>query len=153
MYLDMRLVRKYDEGGKTGNPGDAKSSFITRAKGLTGRELAGMENLKGLDYERLQTMSDDEMKSLLDLVNRLKPEDKSDVGGGIKKSMENLGEIKDVVGGLREKYGLDTKKLIDSILKERDTGYIKSKMIKGAASVAGLYAGGGLLKLRKGGFY
>lgn len=112
-----------------------------------------MENLKGLDYERLQAMSDDEMKGLLDLVNRLKPEEKGDVSGGIGNAMDNLGEIKEVIGGLRENYGLDTEKLLDSILEERDTGYLKGKMIKGAASMAGLYAGGGLMRLRKDRFY
>ena len=78
-----------------------------------------MENLQGLDYERLQAMSDDEMKGLLDLVNRLKPEDKGDVSGGIGNAMDNLDEIKGVIGGLRDNYGLDTEKLLDSILKER----------------------------------
>ena len=149
----MRTVRNYDEGGKSGNPGDPKATFMKRAKGITGRPLEGMENLQGLDYERLQGMSDDEVKGLLDLVNRLKPEDKGDVSGGIGKAMDNLSEIKGVIGGLRDNYGLDTEKLLDSILKERDTGYLKSKMIKGAASVAGLYAGGGLMKLRKQGLY
>ena len=149
----MRSVRKYKEGGKSGNPGDPKSAFMKRAQGMTGRPLEGMENLQGLDYERLQAMSDDEMKGLLDLVNRLKPEDKGDVSGGIGNAMDNLDEIKGVIGGLRDNYGLDTEKLLDSILKERDTGYLKSKMIKGAASMAGLYAGGGLMKLRKQGLY
>lgn len=149
----MRSIRRYESGGKSGNSGDPKSTFMKRAQGITGRPLEGMENLQGLDYERLQGMSDDEMKALLDLVNRLKPENKGDVSGGIGKAMDNLSEIKDVIGGLRENYGLDTEKLLDSILKERDTGYLKSKMIKGAASMAGLYAGGGLMKLRKSGLY
>tara|TARA_X000001382_G_scaffold96250_1_gene70642 strand:- start:146 stop:586 length:441 start_codon:yes stop_codon:yes gene_type:complete len=142
----MKLVRKYEEGGKAGDP---RSAFMQRAQKMTGRPLAGMENLQGLDYERLQGMTDDEMQGLLDLVNRLKPEDKGDVSKGIGKALDNIGEIKGVVGGLRDNYGLDTEKLLDSILKERDTGYLKSKMIKGAASMAGLYAGGGLMKLRK----
>lgn len=149
----MRTLRRFEEGGKSGNPGDPKATFMKRAQGITGRPLEGMENLQGLDYERLQNMSDDEMKGLLDLVNRLKPEDKGDVSGGIGNAMDNLGEIKDVIGGLKENYGLDTEKLLDSILEERDTGYLKGKMIKGAASMAGLYAGGGLMKLRKQNFY
>lgn len=149
----MRPIKRYEEGGKSSGPGDSKSAFITRAKGLTGRDLAGIENLQGLDFDRLQGMSDEEMEGLLELVNRLKPEEKGDVSGGIGNAMENLGEIKDVVGGLRDKYGLDTEKLLDSILEEKDTGYLKSKMIKGAASMAGLYAGGGIMKLRKQNFY
>ena len=149
----MKTLKKSFEGEKSPTPGTAKDNFMKRAQGITGRPLAGMENLQGLDYERLQAMSDDEMKGLLDLVNRLKPEDKGDVSGGIGKAMDNLDEIKGVIGGLRDNYGLDTEKLLDSILKERDTGYLKSKMIKGAASMAGLYAGGGLMKLRKQGLY
>lgn len=148
----MRTLRRFEEGGKSGNPGDPKAAFIERAKGLTGRDLAGMENLQGLDYDRLKDMSDEEMEGLLDLVNRLKPEDKDDVSGGIGNAMDNLGEIKGVIGGLRDNYGLDTEKLLDSILAERDTGYLKSKMIKGAASMAGLYADGGLIRLRKSGY-
>jgi len=147
----MRTLRRFEEGGKSGNTEDPKAAFIQRAKGLTGRDLAGMENLQGLDYGRLKDMSDEEMEGLLDLVNRLKPEDKDDVSGGIGNAMGNLGEIKGVIGGLRDNYGLDTEKLLDSILQERDTGYLKSKMIKGAASVAGLYADGGLIRLRKSG--
>lgn len=149
----MRALRRFEEGGKSGNPVDPKAAFIERAKGLTGRELTGMDTLQGLDYERLQNMTDEEMEGLLDLVNRLKPEDKGDVSGGIGKAMDNLGEIKGVIGGLRDNYGLDTEKLLDSILKEKGTSYLKGKMIKGAASMAGLYAGGGLMKLRKDRFY
>lgn len=148
----MRTLRRFEEGGKSGNPEDPKAAFIQRAKNLTGRDLVGMENLQGLDYGRLKDMSDEEMEGLLDLVNRLKPEDKDDVSGGIGNAMDNLSEIKGVIGGLRDNYGLDTEKLLDSILQERDTGYLKSKMIKGAASVAGLYADGGLIRLRKSGY-
>lgn len=149
----MRTLRRFEGGGKSGPSGDPKAAFIERAKGLTGRELAGMENLQGLDYEKLKGMSDEEMNSLLDLVNRLKPAEKGDVSGGISNAMDNLGEIKGVVGGLRDKYGLDTEKLLDGILEERGTGYLKGKMIKGAASMAGLYANGGLMRLRKDRFY
>ena len=170
----MRL-RKYNVGGALNNPpstakavanamgsdvppmttgdpkgsGDSKSDFMRRAQKMTGRELQGMENIKGLDYDKLSNMSDDEMKGLLDLVNRLKPAEKGDVSGGISKAMGNLGEIKDVVSNLRDKYGLDTEALLDSILEERGTGFMKSQLIKGAASAAGLYAEGGVLRLRK----
>lgn len=136
----------------TGDPkpsSDPKMDFMNRAKSLTGRELKGMENLKGLDYDKLSGMSDDEMQGLLDLVNKLKPEEKGDVSGGISKAMGSLGEIKDVVANLRDKYGLDTEALLDSILEERDTGFMKSQLIKGAASAAGLYADGGVMKLRR----
>jgi hypothetical protein len=135
--------------GDPKGPVDSKSDFMRRAKEMTGRELQGMENVKGLDYDKLSGMSDDEMQGLLDLVNRLKPSDKGDVSGGISNAMGNLGEIKDVVSNLRDKYGLDTEALLDSILEERGTGFMKSQLIKGAASAAGLYADGGLLRLRK----
>lgn len=131
------------------NPSDPKAEFMSRAQKMTGRELQGMENIKGLDYDKLSGMSDEEMKGLLDLVNRLKPSEKGDVTGGISNAMGNIGEIKEVISNLRENYDLDTEALLDSILEERDTGYLKSKLIKGAASAAGLYADGGLLRLRK----
>ena len=94
-------------------------------------------------------MSDDEMKSLLDFVQKLAPEEKGDVSGGISKAFESLGEIKGVIGGLRDEYGLDTKKLLDSILKQRGAGLIKSGLIKGAAKTAGLYRGGGRFRILK----
>lgn len=164
-------LRKYNVGGALNNPpstakavanamgsdvppmksntGDPKADFMRRAQEMTGRELQGMENIKGLDYDKLSSMSDDEMQGLLDLVNRLKPAEKGDVSGGISNAMGNLGEIKDVVSNLRDKYGLDTEALLDSILEERGTGFMKSQLIKGAASAAGLYADGGVLRLRK----
>jgi len=141
----MRTVRDTDPK----SPRDPKQDFITRAKGLTGKPLQGFENLEGLDYERLQGMSDDEMRSLLDFVQKLSPEEKGDVSGGISKAFENLGEIKDVIGGLRDNYGLDTKKLLNSILEERGTGYLKSGLIKGAAKTAGLYRDGGSFRILK----
>lgn len=141
----MKLVRKYEEGGHV----DYKTAFIDRAKALTGRELQGIGDLQGLDYTRLAKMSDDEMNGLLDLVKRMSPAEKGDVSGGISNAMGNLGEIKDVIGNLRDNYGLDTEKLLDSILEQKDVGWAKSALIKGAASTAGLYADGGVLKLRQ----
>ena len=61
-------------------------------------------------------------------------------------------QIKGVIGGLRDNYGLDTEKLLDSILKER-YWVLKVQDDQGRRSMAGLYAGGGLMKLRKQGLY
>jgi len=134
--------------GNPGNPtaADPKQQFITRAQNLTGRPLAGIENLP-LDFAALQGMSDDEMNQLLDLVERLKPQDKGDVGGGISNAMSNLGEIKGVVKNLQDNYNVDTEALLDGILDQRDVGFVKRGLIKGAAKTAGLYAGGGAIRL------
>ena len=134
--------------GNPGNPtaADPKQQFITRAQNLTGKPLKGIENLP-LDFNALQGMSDDEMNSLLGLVQSLAPEDKGDVGGGISNVMSNLGEIKGVVQNLKENYNLDTEALLDAILKQRETGFVKRNLIKGAAKTAGLYAGGGTIRL------
>lgn len=131
------------------NPGDSKADFMRRAQEITGRELKGMENIRGLDYDKLSNMSDEEMQGLLDLVNRLKPEDKNDIGGGISNAMGSIGEIKDVVKNLRDKYDLDTEELLNSILEEKGVGRIGSGMIRTAAQVGGLYADGGVMRLRK----
>lgn len=147
MGSDVPPMKPTGEGNPK-SPVDPKADFMRRAQEMTGRELKGMENIKGLDYDKLSGMSDEEMQGLLDLVNRLKPSEKGDVSGGISNAMGNIGEIKDVISNLRENYDLDTEALLDSILEERDTGYLKSKLIKGAASAAGLYADGGVLRLR-----
>jgi len=149
-------LRKYEAGGALNSPGDpakkgadARSEFLERAQKMSGRELKGLTDLPGLNFDKLKGMSDDEMKGLLDLVQRMAPEDKGDVSGGIKNAMGNLGEIKDTVQGLRDNYDLDTRSLVDGILDQRGTGFIKSGLIKTAASAAGLYAKGGFMKLRK----
>jgi len=135
----------------TGDPEkDSKQAFIERARNLTGRNLSGIENLEGLNYDKLKGMSEKEMGALLDLVKRMSPEEKGDVSGGISNALSNLGEIKDVVSGLRENYDLDTQKLIDSILKEKDAGWVKSNLVRAAAKTAGIYNTGGRYKVLKG---
>ena len=149
-------VRKYNAGGALNNPGDpstkganAKAAFLERAQKMSGRELKGLTDLPGLNFDKLQNMSDDEMKGLLDLVQRMAPSEKGDVSGGIKNAVGNLGEIRDTIQGLRDNYDLDTRALVDGILDQKDVGFVKSGLIKGAASAAGLYAKGGVMKLRK----
>lgn len=135
--------------GNPGNPNavDPKQQFITRAQNLTGKPLAGIENLP-LDFAALQGMTDEEMNQLLDLVQRVAPEDPKSIRGGISNAMGNLGEIKETVNNLKDKYNIDTKALIDGILEEKEVGRIGSGLIRTAASVAGYYAGGGAVKLR-----
>ena len=149
-------LRKYNAGGALNNPGNpadkganAKAAFLERAQNMSGRELKGLTDLPGLDFDKLQNMSDDEMKGLLDLVQRMAPSEKGDVSGGISNAMGNLGEIRDTIQGLRDNYDLDTRALVDGILDQKDVGFVKSGLIKGAASAAGLYAKGGVMKLRK----
>ncbi len=146
-------VRRFEEGGSMGDPKrdklDPKQDFIRRAQEITGRQLAILPQLEGLDYEKLQGMSDDEMQSLLNLVKSVAPEDKGDVTGGISNVMGNLGEIKDVISGLRENYDLDTKMLLDSIISAKDLGFVKAGLIRGAAKTAGLYRRGGRVRVIK----
>lgn len=127
-------------------PADPKQQFISRAQALSGKPLRGIENLP-LDFEALQGMSDDEMNQLLDLVQRISPAEKGDVGGGISNAMGNLGEIKGVVKNLQENYNVDTESLLDGILEQKGVGFVKRNLIKGAAKTAGLYAGGGTIRL------
>lgn len=134
-----------------GGPGDPKETdpkqeFIQRARDLTGKPLKGLENLP-LDFASLRGMSDQEMSDLLGLVKRLAPEDRGDVAGGISNVMGNLGEIRGVVQNLQEKYNVDTESLLDGILDQRGVGFVKRGVIKGAAKTAGLYAGGGTIRL------
>jgi len=146
-------VRKFEEGGSMGDPKrdklDPKQDFIRRAQEITGRQLAILPQLEGLDYEKLQGMSDDEMQSLLNLVKSVAPEEKGDVTGGISNVMSNLGEIKDVISGLRENYDLDTKMLLDSIISAKDLGFVKAGLLRGAAKTAGLYRRGGRVRVIK----
>ena len=147
----FRVRRKFDMGGSMGDPTtpDPKADFIKRAQEITGRPLSILPSLEGLNYEKLQGMTDDEMQSLLTLVQSVAPEDKGDVSGGIKNVMSNLGEIKDVISGLRENYDLDTKQLLDSIISAKDIGMIKAGVIKGAARGVGLYRRGGRVRVIK----
>ena len=146
-------VRKFEEGGSMGDPKrdklDPKQDFIRRAQEITGRQLAILPQLEGLDYEKLQGMSDDEMQSLLNLVKSVAPEKKGDVTGGISNVMGNLEEIKDVISGLRENYDLDTKMLLDSIISAKDLGFVKAGLLRGAAKTAGLYRRGGRVRVIK----
>lgn len=147
----FRVRRRFDMGGSMGDPTspDPKADFIQRAQEITGRPLSILPSLEGLNYEKLQGMSDDEMQSLLTLVQSVAPEDKGDVSGGISNVMSNLGEIKDVISGLRENYDLDTKQLLDSIISAKDIGMIKAGLIRGAAKTAGLYRSGGRVRVIK----
>ena len=150
----FRVRRRFDMGGSMGEPTnptspDPKADFIQRAQEITGSPLSILPNLEGLNYEKLQGMSDDEMQSLLTLVQSVAPEEKGDVSGGIGNVMGNLGEIKDVISGLRENYDLDTKQLLDSIISAKDIGMIKAGLIKGAAKTAGLYRRGGRVRVIK----
>jgi len=144
-------IRKFEEGGSMGDPTspNPKEDFIKRAQEITGRPLSILPQLEGLDYEKLQGMSDDEMQSLLNLVKSVAPEEKGDVSGGIGNVMGNLGEIKDVISGLRENYDLDTKQLLDSIITAKDLGFVKAGMLRGAAKTAGLYRRGGRVRVIK----
>jgi hypothetical protein len=146
-------VRRFEEGGSMGDPKrdklDPKQDFIRRAQEITGRQLAILPQLEGLNYEKLQGMSDDEMQSLLSLVQSVAPEDKSDMAGGISNVMSNLGEIQDVISGLRTNYDLDTRQLLDSIITAKDLGFVKAGLIRGAAKTAGLYRRGGRVRVIK----
>tara|TARA_R100001509_G_scaffold141501_1_gene96585 strand:+ start:744 stop:1172 length:429 start_codon:yes stop_codon:yes gene_type:complete len=141
----MRTVRDTDPK----SPRDPKEAFIARAQALTGKPLQGFENLKGLDFERLQGMSDEKMNSLVDLVMKFSPEEKGDVRGSISKVLADMGAARDVVDDLKENYGFKPEEFLDSLLKEKGTGYIKSGLIKGTAKATGFLRDGGRFRILK----
>ena len=118
---------------------DPRQSFYRRAQKVSGRPLQGFENIRGLDYQKLMNMSDEEMMGLLDLVNRMAPEEKGDVSGGIGKAFENLPEIKSQAQSLSQDYGVDFPEVLDSIFELRETPWYKRKAIELAAKTAGIY--------------
>jgi hypothetical protein len=163
----MRSIRRYEEGGMMGDPSDpkkdSKSAFIERARDLVDLKDFPVENLEGLDYDKMMNMSDDEMKGLLGMISTFKmprdEEGKLKVFEFTQQLEERLPEIKKTLGGLTENYGLDTKPLLQSILDNskdfegEPLGWGAKKAAMGSAWGAGLYAGGGLMKLRKSGLY
>ena len=84
---------------------DPKQSFYGRAKRITGRPLTGIEDVRGLDYAKLMNMSDEEMVGLLNLVNRVAPEEQGDVQGGIGRAMDNFSDIKEQATILKTNMG------------------------------------------------
>lgn len=134
----------------TGDPKDPKKAFIDRARAVSGKDLKGFSEMNlGLDYNKLQGMSNEEMNALLSLVQRMAPDEKGDVGGGISKAMGSLGEIKSVVGGLRDNYGVNPKSIVEGVIEHKNPGFIKSNLIRAGAKAAGLYMGGGKMSLVK----
>jgi len=159
----MRTLRRFESGGKSSNPGDPKADFIKRASALVDLGDFPVENLEGLDYEKMQNMTDEEMKGLLGMIQTFKmPRDEE---GKLKllefkdQLQERLPEIKETLGGLTENYNLDTGPLFESILdnskdyKGEPLGWGAKNSAKAAAWAADLYADGGLMRLRKDRFY
>ena len=118
---------------------DPKQSFYGRAKRITGRPLTGIEDVRGLDYAKLMNMSDEEMVGLLNLVNRVAPEEQGDVQGGIGRAMDNFSDIKEQATILKDEYGVDFSELLPSIFEIRETPWYKREPIELAAKASGLY--------------
>lgn len=150
-------------GDPSGPKKESKSAFIERARDLVDLKDFPVENLEGLDYDKMMNMSDDEMKNLLGMIQTFKmprdEEGKVKVLEFTQQLEKRLPEIKKTLGGLTENYGLDTEPLLQSILdnskdfKGEPLGWGTKKAAMTAASWNDLYAGGGLMKLRKSGLY
>ena len=125
--------------------GDPKKEFIERARNLTGKPLDDFAQMNlGLDFTRINQMSDDEVMELFDLIGSLAPEEKGDQGAVIENIRGNFDNIKTTLSGLTENYGVN----VDGIIEFKYMGFLKGKTLKGLAKAAGLYAGGGVIKLR-----
>ena len=118
---------------------DPRQSFYSRAQTITGRPLTGIEDVRGLDYAKLMNMSDQEMEGLLDIINRVSPEEKGDVKQGISNAMDNFSDIKEQATILKDEYGVDFSELLPSIFEIRETPWWKRKPIELAARASGLY--------------
>ena len=146
-YIKMKLL-KYDTGEAV--TGDPKSAFIERAKTITGRPMDKFSEMNlGLDFSRLGDMSDEEIGQLFNLMQSLAPEQKGDTEGAISNIKGSFGDIKSALQGLTENYGVDVEDILDGIIEHGNMGWLKGKSIKAAAKVAGLYSGGGVIKLRR----
>ena len=142
----MRIT-KYSAGGAM--DGDPKKEFIERARNLTGKPLDDFAQMNlGLDFTRINQMSDDEVMELFDLIGSLAPEEKGDQGAVIENIRGNFDNIKTTLSGLTENYGVNVEGILDGIIEFKDMGFLKGKTLKGLAKAAGLYAGGGVIKLR-----
>jgi hypothetical protein len=149
----------------TGDPkgpkksGDPKADWIGRATSIADTGDFPLGNLAGLDYEKMQDMTDEEMKGLLGMIKTFEmPRDEE---GKLKllefkeQLGERLPEIKETLKGLTDNYGLDTEALLESILdnakdyKGEPLGWGAKKSAKAAAWASDLYADGGVLRLRK----
>tara|TARA_R110002020_G_scaffold164222_2_gene350745 strand:+ start:286 stop:762 length:477 start_codon:yes stop_codon:yes gene_type:complete len=148
-YAKMRLIRKYNMGGAVhGDPKDSKASFLDRARRITNRPLDKFSQMDlGLDFNRVNEMSDEEIGQLFDLIGSLAPEQKGDTEGVVGNITSNLGNIKDTLQGLTENYGVNVEDMLDGVIDHNDMGWLKGGAIKTAAKVAGLYSGGGVIKL------
>lgn len=168
----MRL-RKYNVGGALNNPSsmttgdpkpssDPKADWIGRATSIADVGDFPLENLAGLDYEKMKNMTDEEMKGLLGMIQTFKmPRDEE---GKLKllefkdQLQERLPEIKETLKGLTDNYDLDTESLLESILdnakdyKGNPLGNFAKKSAMTAAWANDLYADGGLIRLRKSGY-
>lgn len=137
---------------------DPKADWLGRATSIADTGDFPLENLAGLDYEKMQNMTDEEMKGLLGMIKTFKmPRDEE---GKLKllefkdQLSERLPEIKETLKGLTDNYDLDTEALLQSILdnakdyKGEPLSNAAKKSAMWAAWAKDIYAGGGVLRLR-----
>lgn len=127
-------MKYYKMGGET-------EDIFSRAERVTGRNMGKLRNA-GLDTSKLSNLTDDQIKSLYNLVVKYKsdfqPSEKGNIGEVISKAKQNLPRIREDMASVGEMTGLskdDMKQIAYGLVDQSDKmGYLTKKGVNAAIS-------------------